>query len=46
MPPARAVVPVKEMHYGSQIEVQAIAFLQESSDAKRTGKQNSSEVSA
>lgn len=44
--PARAVVPVKEMHYGSQIEIQAIAFLEESSDAKRTGKQNSSEVSA
>lgn len=25
--PARAVVPVKEMHYGSHIEIQAIAFL-------------------
>jgi len=25
--PARAVVPVKEMHYGAQIEIQAIAFL-------------------
>ncbi len=25
--PARAVVPVKEMHYGAHIEIQAIAFL-------------------
>jgi len=25
--PARAVVPVKEMHYGAQIEIQAVAFL-------------------
>ena len=25
--PARAVVPVKEMHYGAQIEIQAIASL-------------------
>jgi 2-iminobutanoate/2-iminopropanoate deaminase len=25
--PARAVVPVKEMHYGADIEIQAIAFL-------------------
>jgi 2-iminobutanoate/2-iminopropanoate deaminase len=25
--PARAVVPVKEMHYGARIEIQAIAFL-------------------
>ena len=26
-PPARAVVPVKDLHYGAQIEVQAVAFL-------------------
>src|SRR5260370_21029593 len=25
--PARAVVPVKEMHYGAHIEIQAIAFV-------------------
>ena len=25
--PARAVVPVKEMHYGAHIEIQAVAFL-------------------
>jgi 2-iminobutanoate/2-iminopropanoate deaminase len=25
--PARAVVPVKEMHYGARIEIQATAFL-------------------
>jgi 2-iminobutanoate/2-iminopropanoate deaminase len=25
--PARAIVPVKEMHYGAQIEIQAIAAL-------------------
>ena len=25
--PARAVVPVKEMHFGARIEIQAIAFL-------------------
>ncbi|MFP5355885.1 MAG: RidA family protein [Gemmatimonadota bacterium] len=25
--PARAVVPVKELHYGYQIEIQAIAAL-------------------
>jgi 2-iminobutanoate/2-iminopropanoate deaminase len=25
--PARAVVPVKEMHFGAHIEIQAIAFL-------------------
>jgi len=25
--PARAVVPVKEMHYGAHIEIQAIAYL-------------------
>jgi 2-iminobutanoate/2-iminopropanoate deaminase len=25
--PARAVVPVKELHYGAHIEIQAIAFL-------------------
>jgi 2-iminobutanoate/2-iminopropanoate deaminase len=25
--PARAVVPVKELHYGAQIEIQAVAFL-------------------
>jgi 2-iminobutanoate/2-iminopropanoate deaminase len=25
--PARAIVPVKEMHYGARIEIQAIAFL-------------------
>lgn len=25
--PARAVVPIKEMHYGAHIEIQAIAFL-------------------
>ena len=27
--PARAVVPVKEMHYGAHIEIQAIAFLKQ-----------------
>jgi 2-iminobutanoate/2-iminopropanoate deaminase len=27
VPPARVVVPVKEMHFGAQIEIQAIAFL-------------------
>ena len=27
--PARAVVPVKEMHYGAHIEVQAVAFLED-----------------
>lgn len=27
--PARAVVPVKEMHYGARIEIQAIAFLKQ-----------------
>lgn len=42
--PARAVVPVKELHYGSQIEIQAIAFLEETFDIKRTEKQNSREV--
>jgi 2-iminobutanoate/2-iminopropanoate deaminase len=26
-PPARAIIPVKQMHYGSQIEIQAIAYL-------------------
>jgi hypothetical protein len=35
--PARTVVPVKEMHYGSHIEIQAIAFLQETSDENRVG---------
>jgi 2-iminobutanoate/2-iminopropanoate deaminase len=25
--PARAVVPVKELHYGAQIEIQAVALL-------------------
>ena len=25
--PARAVVPVKELHYGAHIEIQAVAFL-------------------
>jgi hypothetical protein len=29
--PARAVVPVKELHYGAHIEIQAIAFLNRSS---------------
>lgn len=29
--PARAVVPVKEMHYGTRIEVQAIAILRRAS---------------
>jgi len=27
VPPARAVVPVKEMHSGARIEIQALAFL-------------------
>lgn len=27
--PARAVVPVKQMHYGAHIEIQAIAFLKQ-----------------
>jgi 2-iminobutanoate/2-iminopropanoate deaminase len=27
VPPARAVVPVKEMHFGAQVEIQAIAML-------------------
>jgi 2-iminobutanoate/2-iminopropanoate deaminase len=27
VPPARAVVPVTEMHFGAHIEIQAIAFL-------------------
>jgi len=27
VPPARAVVPVKEMHFGARIEIQAMAFL-------------------
>jgi 2-iminobutanoate/2-iminopropanoate deaminase len=29
VPPARAVVPVKEMHYGALVEVQATAYLPE-----------------
>lgn len=27
VPPARAVVPVKELHYGALVEIQAIAYL-------------------
>jgi len=27
VPPARAVVPVKEMHFGAQVEIQAVAVL-------------------
>lgn len=27
VPPARAVVPVKELHYGSLVEIQAVAYL-------------------
>ena len=27
VPPARAVVPVKELHFGAQIEIQAIAMV-------------------
>ena len=27
VPPARSVVPVKEMHYGAHIEIQAVAYL-------------------
>lgn len=30
-PPARAVVPVKDLHYGAKVEIQAIAYL---NDAK------------
>jgi len=26
-PPARAVVPIKELHYGALVEIQAIAFI-------------------
>lgn len=26
-PPARAVVPVKELHYGALVEIQAVAYL-------------------
>lgn len=29
VPPARAVVPVKEMHYGALVEIQATAYLPE-----------------
>ncbi|MEO7653811.1 MAG: RidA family protein [Bryobacteraceae bacterium] len=29
VPPARAVVPVKELHFGAQIEIQAVAYLAE-----------------
>jgi 2-iminobutanoate/2-iminopropanoate deaminase len=31
IPPARAVIPVREMHYGAQIEIQAIAYIDERS---------------
>ena len=31
VPPARAVVPVKELHYGARIEIQAVAYLAEAS---------------
>lgn len=27
VPPARAVVPVRELHYGAKIEIQAVAYL-------------------
>jgi reactive intermediate/imine deaminase len=27
VPPARAVVPVKELHYGALVEIQAVAYL-------------------
>lgn len=30
VPPARAVVPVKELHYGALIEIQAIAYRRQS----------------
>lgn len=30
VPPARAVVPVKELHFGAQIEIQAVAYVAES----------------
>ena len=30
VPPARAIVPVKELHYGALIEIQAIAYLKRS----------------
>jgi len=36
--PARAVVPVKEMHYGAHIEIQAIAFLNRPQPTEGTGK--------
>lgn len=27
VPPARAVVPIKELHYGALVEIQAVAYL-------------------
>ncbi|MDP3058797.1 MAG: RidA family protein [bacterium] len=27
VPPARAIVPVKELHYGALVEIQAVAYL-------------------
>lgn len=38
VPPARAIVPVKEMHYDSHIEIQAIALLGRTSNAKQRGR--------
>jgi 2-iminobutanoate/2-iminopropanoate deaminase len=36
VPPARAIVPVQQMHYGSHIEIQAVAMLK-SGTANTTG---------
>ncbi len=32
IPPARAVVPVKELHYGASVEIQAVAYLETPGD--------------
>ena len=34
--PARAIVPVKEMHFGAHIEIQAVAIVNEPSFASKT----------